>query len=232
MSNPARELHLLLSDWRARFPPKASTFMNVVDVRAEAGAAEMLRVYRLLARIDDVLRQLEADGYDVQLFRRHIPAWIRIPLGVRGGWSTSAPVDMVLPRDLLDQIEALALYLDGKVYEFDVSRHDDLRTLLRDVRHALEEDVELPLPLKLYIHRLLSEIQQALDNTAIGEAFDFADAIRRLWIALGSAENSTTDDRAKSKWRRFAERILFDSAAQAMVTGGQAAITLAIDAVS
>jgi hypothetical protein len=57
-----------------------------------------------------------------------------------------------------------------------------------------------------------------------------ADAIRRLWVALGSAENSSSEERAKSKWRRFAERILFDSAAQAMVTGGQAAITLAIDA--
>jgi hypothetical protein len=192
----------------------------------------MLHVYRLLARIDVILNQLDSDGYDVGLFRRQFAAWVRIPLGLRGGWSTAASVEHFIPSAIIDQVEGLALFLDGKVYEFDVSRHDDLRALVADVRMALEVDVELPQPLRIYIHRLLAEIQHALNDEAIGEAFDLADAIRRLWVALGSAENASADDKSKSMWRRFAERILFDSAAQAMVIGGQAAITLAIEAAS
>lgn len=203
--------------------------LNVVDARKEAGTDEMLRVFRLLSRIDNILAQLANDGVDVALFRRQVPGWVRIPLGLQGGWATTALAETFLPQAVIDQVEGLALFLDGKVYEFDTSRHNDLRDLLGDVRDALEVDQDLPHPLKVYIHRLLTEIQRALDDEAIGESFDFADAVRRLWVALGSAENAT-DEQAKPMWRRFAERILFDSTAQAMVIGGQAAITLAIEA--
>lgn len=230
MSNPARELHLIFSDWQARYPGGEASMLNVVDVRSPAGADEMLRVYRLLARTDAILSQLATDGYAVGLFRRQVATWVQIPLGLNGGWSTGAYAENFIPQATIDQVEGLALFLDGKVYVFDSDRNDDLRELLGEVRSALEEDTELPRPLKVYLHRLLAEIQIALDDAAIGEAFDFADAVRRLWVALGSAENSSTEERSKSRWRRFAERILFDSTAQAMVTGGQAAITLAIDA--
>lgn len=230
MSNPARELHEIFLDWRTRHPGSSSSMLNVVEVRNEDGAAQMLRVYRLLARIDTILGQLEADGYSVSLFRRQVGVWVTIPLGLQGGWANTVHVDNFIPQTIVDQVEGLALFLDGKVYVFDAAHNEDLRGLLRDVRGALEDDDdELPRPLKLYIHRLLVEIQHALDDEAIGEAFDFADAVRRLWVALGSAENSSTEERSKSKWRRFAERILFDSTAQSMVTGGQAAITLAIE---
>lgn len=232
MSNPARELHEIFLEWRTRHPGGSSSMFNVIEVRNDEGAAQMLRVYRLIARVDAILGQLEADGYTVSLFRRQVAGWVRIPLGLQGGWTNAVHAETFMPQAIVDQVEGLALFLDGKVYVFDASRNDDLRGLIRDVRGALEEDDELPRPLRLYLHRLLTEIQQALDDSAIGEAFDFADAVRRLWVALGSAENSSTEERSKSKWRRFAERILFDSTAQSMVTGGQAAITLAIESLS
>lgn len=219
MSNPARELHALYARWRQAASVGNKTMAAVVQPMTK-GAEEVALAGRLLARIDELLVQLESDGAGVFLYRRQYPGWWT-PL-LRMNASGAVGAEDVAPSSMQDQIEGFALYLDGKVFELEPIHDESLRTLIHRVRETLEQDRELDETLRQYIHRLLQSIEIALDDDAIGAGFDAAEAIRQLWVALRAAEGASTG--SSSVWRDLWTQITAGIVAGGALQAGTVAI--------
>jgi hypothetical protein len=230
MGNPARELHKIFAHWRELVPEKnASGIAAHVKIRQEAGAEEMLRVYALLADMDSILRRLALQGAPVAVLRRQLHEWSRVPLALDATWNTSTGNrENFMPQTTLDQIETFALYLDGKVLEFDEPMTSALRSLVDEAGKLLLEDETLPPQLREYLHYLLQEIRIALDDEEIGRAFDFAEATRRLWVAMQAAAGTSKDEDQRKSWGKLADAIIVGTVSSGLVEAGRATIQLMI----
>jgi hypothetical protein len=178
---------------------------QVVDITTREGLVEVEVATCALLRMNDLLNGFQADGRDVAVFRRQYPGWWRGTLSMAVGWNQDMHPDHVVTQEVLDTIETFAHYLDGKVRVVASIPSEGLRDILDKARTALEDDVSLSPRLAGYIHRLLQQIQNALDNQAMGEAFDFAGAIDQLYAALSAAEGesraaSEPESRTPSLW--------------------------------
>lgn len=220
MSNPARELHALYSDWRERAAGGRGTqFLTVVNADTAEGNREILKAFRLLARIDDLLSLMAAEGLKVEVYRRQYPRWAYGVIGRRAsGWSAQINSDAVMTEADMDQIEAFASFLDGKVLEIEPSGIPTLRSVLAQARGLLENDESIDHHLRLYLHRLLHEMQSALDDEAVGVGFDLPEAVRRLWVALRAAESASEDK--KAEWMAIWKQIATGIASGLMVEAG------------
>lgn len=216
MTNPARELHESLSRWRELTAAGNIALRQVIDPTSPEGAATVMRVARLLARVDDVLTDLDSQDVNVDLYRRQYPDWVTAMVSYQLGWAQPLGADNIITVEVLDEIEGLANYLDGKVYELG-SRADTLQCLLNQAKQALAEDVELDPRLTQYLHRLLQQIQNALDDEMYGIAFDYADAVQRLWVAFRAAEGASPQKSAM--WRDLWTQIIAGTASGSLVTG-------------
>ena len=225
MSNPARELHDLIKTWRDSIPGEG-TLANALDPRTPEGSAQLVLFYSLSARCETLLLDLEVRGFPVALYRRQMINWVRIPLGLNGAWGKTVARDSVIPPDWLDQIEHLALYLDGKVMEFPKALLGDLDSIVTSGLELLADDDELPEPLRTYIHDLLLSIRTAISHQRVGLTFDFASATRNLYVAFTAAEART--GKRKQFWADLGKRIIFDGASNLAVSGTTAIATLAI----
>ncbi|CAH0263916.1 hypothetical protein SRABI76_03561 [Microbacterium oxydans] len=154
--------------------------------------------------------------------------WMRIPLGLNGAWSQGVPRDQAIPPDWVDQIESLALYLDGKVYEFGGELLDSLQAIVDSAVDLLAADESLPIDLRRYIHDLLMSIRTALSHERVGLTFDFANAVRQLYVAFAAAE--LRSEKKSDFWSALGRRIVFDGASHAAVSGLTALATIAITA--
>lgn len=206
MGNPARELHAIYSDWRARLDASHGPMTSVVSPDSDEGVRTLIRASRALVRLDEVLTDLASQGFKVDLYRRQYPEWWKGVLSFKSGWGTTMQGEHVLSALHMDEIEGCANYLDGKVWELTTSHEQSLREVLADARRALEVDGELSVELRRYVSRLLREIQTALDDQAMGATFDYADAVERLLVAFKAAEGEATH--ARELWVNLRTSIL------------------------
>lgn len=223
MSNPARQLHEIYARWRSVANSKSTGLRGIVNPNTNEGARELAAAASCLIRIDQIIDEFEANGRSVAVYRRQYPEWWKGVIGYQKGWSASLGADEILIPTHMDQIESFANYLDGKVWDVD-ARKDDLRSILVQARTALENDDELSAPLRSFLHRLLAEIQRALDDDAIGETFDFSDALHRLFVAFKAAEGEATKE--SGVWRTLWTQFVPALAAGGILEGGALVLQL------
>ncbi len=205
MTNPAFELHALYASWRGRVTNPGAHSMASILVPEGQGIVEIRRAYALLSSIDGVLRRLSAEGKNVNVFRKQLDGWARVPLSLETGWGTAISPDHVIGETVLEQIESFAAYLEGKVLMLGDAHDQNLRDLI-DRADGLLTHEGLDPALQFYIRRLISEIRFALDDDDAGKAFDFSEAVQRLWVAFNAAaEKAPAED--KPKWRALVEQI-------------------------
>lgn len=225
MGNAADELHALYSSWRAKVE-EASNVANALQVGESHGIAEIRRAFGLLGTISGQLQILGAAGFKVRVFQRQLDGWSRVPLSLPAGWAQGAAPDHVATLDQLDQIEALAGFLDGRVIDFDDARLQGLRPLI-DHADSLLTDDDMDPALRSYIRRLISEIRLALDDEAVGHTFDFTSAVERLRVAFQAAAEAAPTGK-KSAWRDLATQIIVGLVSTGAVEGGRALLSIAM----
>lgn len=229
MANPARELHALFTRWlEAHEATGRGNFADALSIREPSGAAELREAYALLSSIDLLLHRMQAKGSDVAVFIRQLDGWARVPLLIESGWKTNAHPDHLISATRLEQIETLALYLDGKVHSFDGADRASLAQIVAQAHEELVADESLSPQLREYLHHLLAEIRTALDDERIGRSFDFAEACRRLWVAMRAASADSTDEDQRRRWRRIGDAILIGSVSSGAVEAASAAVRFAI----
>lgn len=179
--------------------------MSSILVPEAQGIVEIRQAYALLSAIDGVLRRLSAEGKNVAVFKKQLDGWSRVPLSLEVGWNGAIAADHVIRETILEQIESFAAYLEGKVLILEDAHDQNLRDLI-DRADALLTHEDLDPALQFYIRRLISEIRFALDDEDAGAAFDFSEAVQRLWVAFNAAaEKAPAED--KPKWRALVEQI-------------------------
>lgn len=187
MSNPAWQLHAMYNDLRTR-AETGTSLSALLELDGQAGHRWWMTAASLLGRIERLLEALRQEGHRVDVYQRQTKNWLS-PLTGRqtGGWNTVIVSDQVISQDHLDQIEALASFLDGKIRELDEPNKESLRDIVERASKLLAVDDSLPSYLKIYLHRLIQEVSNALQDEAAGLAFDFDDATTRLAVALSAA---------------------------------------------
>lgn len=207
MNNPARILHAIYSDWRLRLDESVATMASVVDPNTPEGARVLVQTAKALVRIDEILATYELSGrYQVQLYRRQYPEWWKGLLSYQAGWAQTMTAEHILSSAHMDEIESFANFLDGKVWELEDLGTASLRSIIADARNALKIDDQLSQELRLYIHRLLQQVEVAMDDDAVGAAFDYEDAVMRLFVAFKAAEGEQTA--ATGAWGNLRTSIL------------------------
>lgn len=226
MTNPATTLLTLYSELRDRLNANHGALTALVSFDTQEGIRPLTTAARSLIRIDEVLTELEADNKNVALFRRQYPSWWGPIAAFPHGWGTNVSGDAAFGQQILDQIEGFRNYLEGKVFLLDDARVKTLRQVLADARDALEVDQELSNPLRVFISRLLHQIQIALDDDAIGSSFDFGAAVQGLFAAFRAAGGEKTTKH--TLWENLVTNILPTAALGALIEGGSVATQLAL----
>lgn len=121
--------------------------------------------------------------------------------------------DQLVTEATLDQIEGFSAYLEGKVLVLNEGHHENLRSLI-DRADALLTAEDFDPALQHYLRRLIGEIRFALDDEAGGAAFDYSEAVQRLWVAFNAAAERAPEEH-KSKWRDLVEQVFIG-----VVSGG------------
>lgn len=215
MSNPALELHTLYDSWRSRIAESTSpqTMTAHLKPATAEGIAEIRQAYTLLSTIDGVLRRLSAEGRNVGVFEKQLDGWARVPLSLTQGWGANVKTQHLISETTLQQIEGFSAYLEDKVLLLSDAHHANLRSLI-DRADVLLTAEGLDPALQHYFRRLISEIRFALDDETAGVAFDFSEAVQRLWVAFNAAAERAPEAQ-KSGWRDLVEQVFIG-----VVSGG------------
>lgn len=217
MTNPAWVLHGIYSDWANRLYAENGPMTSVVSPDTAEGAQVLSEAARALVRIDEILASFSASGRNVDLFRRQYPEWWKGLISYTGGWQSALSGAHVLTDAHMDEIAGFAHFLDGKVVVVEPASLENLRTILDRARNALESDGLLSPELRGYIHRLLQEIQNALDDSAIGSTYDYGSAVERLYVAFKAAESEGTP--SKGVWTGLWTGFISGTASSAVMQG-------------
>lgn len=226
MSNPARELHEIFRAWRGLIAPNGSVPARVFSPTPGSEHTDSLQhAYRLITRLRTVLTGLESQGHEgLGLFNRQIDEWSKVPVSM--GATTAIRPGVLISDTLLQQIEGFALFLDGKVPVIALEHQERLSEVVARARTLVEDDDELDINLRRYIHTLLAEIDLALSNDRVGKSFDFAEAAMRLRTAFGAAATESPDNGAR--WRNLLASIGINTAASALVGTGQTMLEILV----
>lgn len=187
--------------------------VSILDPKSTEGITAIRHAYALLSTIDGVLRRLKAEGRNVSVFEKHLDGWARVPLSLDTGWTSAVSPDHLISEGTLDQIESFAAYLEGKVLVLAESHDANLRDLI-DRADGLLTREGLDPALQHYLRRLIAEIRFALDDEATGAAFDYSDAVQRLWVAFNAAAERAPEDQ-KAGWRDLVKQVFIG-----VVSGG------------
>lgn len=189
------------------------------------GIAEIRYAFALLATIDEVLRRFAAQGRPVDVFRKQLDGWARVPLSISAGWTSNVQPDHLISEVTLQQIESLSAFLDGKVLVLEDAQRLNLRDLIDQADRLLTAEDLDPL-LQGYLRRLIAAIRYALDDEAAGRAFNFAEAVERLWVAFNAAAERASQER-KAGWRDLVRQITIGVTAGGVVEGASIALQIA-----
>jgi len=225
MSNPARVLIHLFEGW-ARTSPKSYRGSRAGEGPPEQATQFKLAV-QLLAAIEARLKDLsEAADLDAA---RAASGWLSDSWsGLAKWWSFTLAIaaevgsrerarEMKVPTDLSQCADLL-----DQNPQYGPTALEQLRSIARAARVALEQDTDLSPELRIFIHRLLSEIEAALDDEAVGATYDFASGAERLYMAFKAAESERTE--RCTTWRELWIAFLPGVTAAALVEGASLAI--------
>lgn len=224
--NPARRLLNTLTDWQAHHTQTTMSVGGTRKLNSAEGLQRQLEALDDLRQIEENLDLLEEQGVRVGVSRRYVPAWRRMALGYPHGWSTQADPAAVYDRAAMDQLETLADRMDERLPGLTAGEKKKLEDIVGDVSELLHEDETLSDPLKLYLGRIISEIQNAMLDERYGERFDYLAAARRLWVTLMAAAEDSTDVKQKPKWRDTTRRFIWDASVSAL--GNSPSVLLAL----
>lgn len=227
MSNPAYELHSLYAAWRERVTETQNNRPMTWFLKPQSpeGIAEIRRAYALLSTIDGILRRLSFDGKSVKVFAKQLDGWARVPLSLEQGWGSAIAPDHMVTEAVLDQLESFGAYLEGKVLVLEPAHEGNLRSVITRADALLDEG-DLDPRLRQYLRKLLFEIRLALDDEQAGAAFDFAEAVQRLWVAFEAAAAKAPEEQ-RITWLQLAQQIFVG-----LVSGGAVeAATVAVGAI-
>lgn len=234
MSNPATELHSAFMSWKEANNSRAVSLSSIVKLETLRGAEELVRVFSLLRMVKDGIDRAEREtGDDLTMFRNAYPEWVKIAAGFSHGWQSTAVSSSFVPDLSMQMLNALALYLNGKVFELPANAREHLPETLVEARNLLLEVDDLPQPLRLYLNQLIAECETALSNDRLGSTFDFESAVMRLYTAFQAAGLTVQDTAKKRSFFTFATDVLraaaIDSGTKAISRGGEAGLTALIE---
>ncbi|KAM9866696.1 hypothetical protein ACIFOC_00460 [Leucobacter aridicollis] len=200
-----------------------------VDVRESSGAMEILKVFRIIDRVSAAIDAAEhSTGSDLSVFRAEVPQWVQTAVALPVHWVDVCDPEDAVPMALLKDLNHLALYLDGKVLVLDSTRRASLGDLLTEIEEALNAG-GISAELKLYASRLVAEIRASISDANAGLGFDLSEALRRLWICLGAAQNEAPE-KSKGVFKALREKVVpsvVSSVGSAgLIAGGTAALGL------
>lgn len=217
MSNPAWQLHSMYSDLLERVNNQSS-LDSLLQLDSQEGHKWWMAAAGLLSRIERLLDTLGREGHRVGVYQRQSRNWLSPLTGRAANGRTQAVANyQVISDEHLDQIEAVASFLDGKVREMNDPGKESLHGVVLRARTLLEEDDSLQPYLRIYIHRLIQEITNALDDHTVGMHFDFGDATTRLAVGLGAASEQSSSQ--TSAWKDILRDMTVNFSSGVMVEG-------------
>jgi len=231
MENPAHELHELFSTWSAALEGNANSTANARGLEEVAGLDMQRRAMALFLESVDKLDDLEAVGVKVGVYRRYIPAWTRMLMSYPLPWYQQVNQADAFPSAAMDQLEALGGWFDIYRPRLRPGAEETLQAIVSDTETLLRDDSSLSNELKLYLARLLREIQAALDDAILGSSFDYAAATERLWVALFAAAAQSDSTEKSSKWTDLAHRFAIPTTVGLLTSLPGAAATLGAAAI-
>lgn len=215
--NPAQSLYEFLMLARdaslTGAPPRASR-----ELDDKEGMERQLRAVTDLLALRRGLDELSDAGLPVRTYQKYVQSWTQMVLSYPEGWKNSIDVDSAYPESTLDHLHTLAGWFATARPMPTRQSQDELRSFLLDVQALLESDDTISGELKVYLGRLIREMENALDDEQLLERFDFDEAGRRLWTALFAASAQTTDDEKKSAWTDLANKLWWPTTAGALAS--------------
>jgi len=228
--NPARRLLNTLIDWQGQHTLGSQSVGNTRSLSDDDGMQRQLDALDDLRQIEEKLDVLDAGGVRVAVSRRYVPTWRRMALGYPQGWSTQADPGLIYVEAAMDQLETLADRIDERLPDLDSEEKKKLEDIVAEAFELLHSDKTLSQPLKLYLGRIIGEIQNAMLDEKYAERFDYAEAARRLWVTLMAAAEDSTDEQQKARWRDVLKRFAWDSGVA--IVGGAPGLVLALTSLS
>lgn len=185
VSNPARMLADLLERWVV---PVGHAVTSVRDDNGLEGVG-FWKLQRMAAsylnEIEGLFDALDGIGGDTSDFRAAMDDWARAVFVPEQAWHGGASVETrVDPRDLR-LLRALASQIDMLQLApvFDDAQLTDLSKLLSEARQMINHEASIPVPVRAYIHALISEAEAAIaDLRLYGES-----RLRSCSMELGGA---------------------------------------------
>ncbi len=148
-------------------------------------------------------------------------------LSYPAGWKTNEGAEDAIPSAPLDQLETLADWFGDRRPTLTQAGAEQLRRAISDTKEALEQDETLSTTLRLYIGRLLREIEAALDDERLSDRFDYEDAGQGLWVSLFAAAAQSTDEAAQSRWTTIARELFWPATAAMLGSAPQTILSIA-----
>lgn len=211
LMNPARRLHNTILLWREKHTTGAHSVAGPRALDSQGGMERQLDALDDLRHVEAGLDELEGQGVRVIVWRRYVADWRQLVLGYPNGWMNQADPHMVYNAAAIDQLDTLADRFDERMPSLTDQQKASLEDIVVVASKLLQEDDSLSAPLKLYLGRILTEIQNAALDERLAERFDYATAARRLWVTLMAAAEESTDEGRKTGWRNAAKRFAWDT---------------------
>ena len=217
MLNPARELHVIVSDWRDVLAANDGSQSIMNSRGGEAGPAETMRAFVLLQAVERHVDQWEANGTDVSVQRRTIDALTVSLLAFPNTWQQATRSDAAYPQWTLDGLEMMAQLIDfageGHVTPLVAVKVSEFLAL---VQEALDGDGSLDPVFREYMESLIGMVADAVEH---GDVVQLREDLQHLWFAVFAAEEISEDD---GKWRDVARRFGWETFTQTIssVLGG------------
>ncbi|MFJ3385610.1 MULTISPECIES: hypothetical protein [unclassified Curtobacterium] len=211
--NPAQSLYDYLLEMKQRLSPGNVTVGDARGLGTAGGMDKQLQAVTDLLAIRNGIDDLETAGLPVSTYRKYVNDWASMVLSYPTGWSNNVSVANVYPSSTLDHLHTLAGWFATTRPLPSEQSQSELRMFLQDVQSLLESDDTITAQLKVYLGRLVREMQNALEDEEVLKRFDFEEAGKRLWTALFAASAQTTDDGKRSAWTDLANKLWWPATA-------------------
>lgn len=201
MSNPARRLAALLSEW------EDGTSKSVLQKRGGEDRNDLhfwqqqREAVDLVQQVEALLAGMKENGADVEPYEYYLPVWYQAVFSYTGGWTLAANSPNI-ERSALDMLKGVATLLDqGEIDpDLDADQLADLENLLAEAEELIA-DAPLPSAERVYLWALVSEARECVREYAM---FGSSRA-RRIAVELGGAMTVSVhhveDEEKRAHWK-------------------------------
>lgn len=170
-TNPARELHTLLSGWADRTGRNVALYESrpFGDDGSPVNQAQngTIRACMLLSQIERRIDNLSEGGLEVSAFLSQLETWKRMALPTSIPWSSGSERDALYPVANLNSLSIFATFLDISTLGFDdvppiVRLH--VHEYIEAVAAALDEDVDLPDDYRAYLSWIIDSVRESIGS--------------------------------------------------------------------